>query len=272
MIKNIIFALFIAVLMTSCEETMIMIDDPQPPITAKTVLIEDLTGVQCPNCPKGSAAIENILALFGENVFAIGIHGEQQVEPIPNESKYDFRNKFAFDLENFHKPFLGKPSALFNRVKFDGETFFPVDNVDIWSSLVEKELNKENEITVLLDHTYDEATRQLDITATVVPIIDIEGSHKISVFVSESGIEDAQENLGVIIDDYEHNHVLRHMMTSYDGDILAPNLSEGVVIRKNYSYTIPEEFKYDKMEVIVSVSRNFVGDKTIQQSAGFKIK
>ncbi len=270
--KNILFLTAFIFLFTSCEETMIMIPEITAPKTAKTVLIEDLTGVQCPNCPKGSAAIEQILDLFGENVYAIGIHGEQLTEPIPGESKYDFRNKFAFDLENFHKPFLGKPTALFNRVKFAGEFYIPVDNVDIWLSLVQKELEKDNQITVLIDKSYDQSSRKIDFTTTIIPLTDLTGSYKISVFVTESKIEDAQENQSVVIEDFEHNHVLRHMMTTFDGDILGSNLVGGVSVKKSYSYTIPEGFNPDNMEVIVSVTKNEVGDKTIQQSAGFKLK
>ncbi len=55
---------FPLIILLSCEEIPIIIADPVIPDSEKVVLIEELTGASCPNCPKGSAAIENILTKF----------------------------------------------------------------------------------------------------------------------------------------------------------------------------------------------------------------
>lgn len=264
---------FLAVvfLAISCEEEMIMIPEIEVPITDKVVLIEELTGVQCPNCPKGTAAIENIIATFGGNVLAIGIHGEQQAEPL-KDSKYDFRNQKAKDLETYHKPFLGKPAATINRVQFDAQTFIPVDDIDLWSSLVEELLFIPLEVDVNLSHTYNPFSRIVNVDAGIIPVVNLDGENRISVFVTESGIIDLQENQGVIIEEYEHNHVLRHMMTSFDGDQLGDNLQSGAEINRSFAYTIPDEFDDTHMEVIVAVHRNTADSREILQAAAFKVR
>ena len=269
--QNILLLIAFLFIFTSCEETMVPIPDVKDFETDKTVLVEELTGVQCPNCPKGTAALEQILQTYGENVFAIGIHGELQADPLP-DSKYDFRNEFARELEYFHAPYLGKPAATINRRQFDGEIFIPVDNIDIWLSLVELELEEPLQIAIALDHSFDESSRTINISADFVPVVDLDGEYKVSVFVTESEIIDLQENLGVIIEDYEHNHVLRHMMTKFDGDSLGDDLKEGDQLNKSFSYTVPDDFNTDHMEVVVSVHRNSTENKQILQSAGFKLK
>lgn len=270
--KNILLLFLVMMMFSSCEETMVMIPDNDPIVTEKTVLIEDLTGVQCPNCPKGTAAIDFILEAFGANVMAIGIHGTLQAEPIPNESKYDFRNPFAQELEEFHKPWFGKPTALINRVKFDGEINIGVINIDLWFGLVEQELNRDNKVNVLLSKEYNEATNTISIEATIIPIEDIDGEYRVSVFVTESDIEDPQETQTEIIEDYIHNHVLRHMMTNVEGDVIGDDLKEGEIIKRNFSYEIDESFNTDHMDVIVSVHKGSSSDKSILQSALVKVK
>ena len=259
------------IFITACQETMIVIPEIQVPVTDRTVLIEDLTGVQCPNCPRGTAEIERILSVYGDKVNVVAIHGVLQADPL-KESKYDFRNKFAEDLENFFAGFLGKPSASVNRTLFEGENELATISVELWAKYVQEILEKENELTLLLDKNYDATTRRLDLEATILPLINQTGNYRVSVYVTESEIEDVQEGVGVIIEDYEHNHVLRHMLTKFDGDNLGTELKEGDNIKKNYTYTIPDEFNDEHIEVVVSIHRNEANDKSIIQSAAVKLK
>lgn len=267
---RLIFAFSVLTLMWSCEEIPVVIPDYNPPETGKTVLIEDLTGVRCPNCPRGAAALENILAKYQGKVFALAIHGIQLVTPLP-QSKYDFRNQFAADLEKFHQPFLGKPSALINRKKFDNQSFIPVDVVDLWLGYTEQELALPQEVQIDVDYNYNSETRQLNVLVGVSPLKNVTGEFKISVFLTESHMIDYQETVGAILSDFEHNHVLRYMLTRFDGDALADQLKTSEVIIRNYTYTIPEEFIAENMEVIVAVHKADPDNKTVLQSAGIKI-
>jgi hypothetical protein len=47
----------ISVSFFTCTEIPIQLKDPVIPESDRVVLIEELTGASCPNCPKGSAAI-----------------------------------------------------------------------------------------------------------------------------------------------------------------------------------------------------------------------
>ncbi len=263
--------LLITISLSSCTEEGVVIPPFEEPDSKRVVLLEDLTGVQCPNCPKGAAAIEDILTKLPNNVVAVGIHGNFLTKPLP-ESKYDFRNPKAIALEEFLKPFLGKPSALINRKYFQDELYTAVDAPELWQSYVEKELKAQHVMDLTLVKTYDAVSRQFSVTVNATPLIDESGTYKISLYVTESGIVDPQENQGTIIEDYEHNHVLRDMLTAATGDEFSSTLVKNKTITRTYVYTVPANFNDAKMELVAMVSRANGDDKSVLQAAATKIK
>jgi hypothetical protein len=266
---NIIFVLSVC-FFTQCQEVPVAIPEFQVPTTNKVVLLEDLTGVRCPNCPRGAAAIESILTKYKGKVVAVGIHGSFLTKPLA-ESKYDFRNEKAIALEELLKPFIGKPSIQVNRVQFPGELFTSVATIDLWDGFVAKELQKEQEMEILATKTYNKNTRKLDLNFSAVSILKSEGPFKISVYITESKIIDPQETQGKIIQEFEHNHVLRDMLTAANGDRLAESLLKSESVQKSYSYIVPENFKPENMEVVVMVSKDKGSDKTVIQAKGIKV-
>lgn len=268
---NWLVVFFVTVLLSSCSEEGVMIPAFEEPNSKRVVLLEDLTGVQCANCPKGAAAIEDILAKLPDNVVAVGIHGNFLTKPLP-ESKYDFRNPKSIALEEFLKPFLGKPSAHINRKYFEDELYTAVDNPELWQSYVEKELKAPHVMDLAIDKTYISSTRLLSFTVNATPLINETGNFKISIYLTESGIVDPQENQGTIIEEYEHNHVLRDMITAATGDEFSSSLVKNKAISRTYSYTLPANFNDANMELVAMVSRANGDDKSVLQAVAVKVK
>ena len=233
-------AIFSVLLFIRCEEQPVVIPDFVPVESDKVVLVEELTGVKCPNCPAGAARLAAIAELYPKNMIAVGIHGIDLASPL-SESKYDFRNQDAADLEVFLKPFLGKPSAYFNRIRFEellGDWGNPFNGQ--WQGYIERELEKPLRLNVFLSHAYDAEARRININVTTEGLERIDGELKITVMITESHIIDAQDDQFTIIEDYEHNHVLRDIITKFDGDFLANSISTGELIERDYTFTIPE--------------------------------
>jgi len=250
---------FIIVLLSiiSCEEQPVIIPEMTVPVTDKVVLLEELTGVRCPNCPKGVATVEAIQAQFPGKVISYGIHGNQLTKP-HDDSKYDFRYPDAIELEETLKPFFGKPAAAINRKLFDGEPFISSIAVDLWASFVEEELQKEQEVNIIIDVAYDESERSVDINVGVSTITNIPGDLNLHVSVTESHLIDPQDDINVTIPDFEHNHVLKEILTQLSGDNLGTDLNANDNVTRAYTYTIPDEnngeWIPDNMEVIVFVT------------------
>lgn len=272
--KYFVFASILS--LASCNEIPVVIGDVSLPDTDRVVLLEELTGASCPNCPKGTAAVEAILDNYPDKVAAIAIHGDFLSDPIKGRSKYDFRNPKAKDLENWFKPFLGKPCATVNRIDLnDPDQRYATAVTGKWQSMVETELNKPHQVSLLMETNYNPSNRALEIDITVIPIADINGSFSISVFLTESHIIDAQINGSNILDDFEHNHVLRDMPTKFDGDLLGTDFKRGQSFKKKYIYTLPDSgdglWKPENMEVVAAVHKSGANDREVLQAISKKI-
>ena len=81
----------------------------------------------------------------------------------------------------------------------------------------------------------------VDVTIGISPLEDLTGEFKLTIMLTEGKIVDAQDDQNVIILDYEHNHVLRDIITNFDGDIIASELLVGSPISRSYTYTIPDD-------------------------------
>lgn len=249
----IIFLVFI--ISGCCNELPVEIPKFTIPETDKVVLIEELTGVRCINCPDGAEVIRNIEEKYKGKVVSIGIHAGSLSEPL-EESKYDLRCEDGINLEK-NWSYLGKPAAAIDRVIFE-EPDIPISGYTSWEQYVEQELHKENVLNITTSVSYNPENRNLEVNISVIPLKDLKGNYKINVSLTESHIVDSQMlSDGSTNEDYEFENVLRDMITPWDGQSLGTDLKENNIIFKTYSYTLPQEenlWKPENMKVISFVT------------------
>ena len=265
--KLIVFIAVVSII--ACREVMVQIPEFTVPDTDKIILIEELTGVSCPNCPNGSAILQSLIEQYDHKVIGVSIHGEFLAEPV-SESKYDFRSPMADALENKLKPYFGKPAAVINRVQQEGFEEYSVSNIDLWSGFVEKEFEKPAQLAIGINNTYNAATRELNIVATLGAKENLTGDLRINVMITESHIWDAQKFPSTIEENYEHNHMLRTMLTSLDGDPLNTDLNADQLVERNFSFEIPEDpnlWVPENMDVIVFVTKVDGSSEEVIQAA-----
>ena len=274
--KNILFLIGLVFLISACEERPVVIPEFEPIQSGRVVLVEELTGVRCPNCPAGSERLNSIETQYPDNIVIVGIHGTDLTKPLA-ESKYDFRNQDAIDLENFLKPYLGKPAAYFNRVFYDelqgdwGNSFNGQ-----WQGYFERELEKPQTLELSITKSYDPETRVLDITVGALALEDLTGDFKVTIMLTENDIIDAQDDQNTIIDDYKHKHVLREIITNFDGDQFAITLERNKPFTKSYTFTIPQDetdlWNDDNMEVIAFIANTEGESEEVLQAAIANLK
>lgn len=275
--RTLFFLLLVTTIFSSCKEELVIVpilDDIDSP---RVILLEELTGVSCPNCPVGTEKVNELKNTFGENIVVVAVHGDFLSWPT-DESKYDFRFPAAKDLENYLKPWLGKPAASVNRIQYAADEL-SVSNPQLWGGYVSQELEGEHRINVDIATTYNEATRDLAVEVVLLPVSDftLEEEVRITVMILESEIEDAQEDATEIIEEYTHNHVLRDFATEWNGNPINKELFDNVEETFKFSYKIPEApegeelWRPEHMEVVAFVHSNIGGEKVVFQAAEKKI-
>jgi len=240
--KSIIYILFAILFFSACEENMPTIPPVGPQEAGdRVMLIEEFTGVQCVNCPQGSAQIENLLAIYPNNLVAVSLHTGDFAPPY-TESAYDFRTDDADAISSFLDEATVYPSAVINRKIFG--TNLQNRGANRWPGILEEEVLLEPMISVTITPEYDEATRVLSVNITGVALQAIGEEVVLHLQLTESDIVDVQLTI--------------------DGDFVASSMPLGTSYSKNYTYTIPEDFVIENCSLIGFVSYSSARKEVLQ--------
>ncbi len=237
---GITFVLFAMLFFSACEEEGVTIPDFVPPDTDRVVLIEELTGASCPNCPAGGSELQSIKNRFGDNVAIVAIHSNFLGAPREN-SKYDFRSQEAQEIDNFLGLYLGKPAASINRKMFSGEQYRAIANVGSWSGRVAEQLDGPSELLIEAEVNFDQESRNLELEIDVAAKSIVEGDLRLTVYLTESGIVDAQLSQDGVIEDYVHNFTMRAVLSDVFGDVLPQSITSEPSVSRQYSFEMPAE-------------------------------
>jgi hypothetical protein len=261
-----VIAVFFAALWASCNENEPIIPPVGPQESgSRVVLIEEFTGVRCPNCPAGAEEIESLLALYPDNLVAVTIHAGSFAFAF-DTSKYDFKVQEGIDITNAlgGEP-LFYPSAVIDRKTFGTGSLY-LGKAE-WAGRIQSELAQEPAVGLGLEGSYNPADRQLDITVTLLPNETLSGEINLTILVTESGMVDIQANEledDGYSEDYVHKHVLRGTITPALGEPLQTPLSEGQPVVRSYQYTLPDEWVPDNCELVAFVHRSGSEEEVLQ--------
>jgi len=230
--------------------------------TDKKILVEEFTGVRCVNCPAGSAEIENLLDLHGERLIAISIHAGFFSAPYA-ESNEDYTIPEGTAMEGFLDSPLGYPTAVINRKLFENQDDLQLTQTS-WAGLIQQEKSELSPLIFDLTLNFDEGSRQLTANTKIQPAENLTGEYRYSVMVTESGIKDVQLTPDGIVTDYEHKHVLRDMMTPFDGESIDENFTVGTIVEKEHQMTLPDNWNANKVTVIVVIHETGESREVVQ--------
>lgn len=220
----------------------------KPAEVGRAVLIEDLTGQRCINCPTGTDIINGIIQTYGEdNVIAVGIHsgplgftGNSKRVGLMTDTGDEYYTYWANGTN------LGQPSAIFNRKKG------PSDNLNNWAAEVGLIISEKANLSIDITNAYDAKKREL---TTKVGAFGVNGTvnGKLQVWIVEDGIKamqmmpDASAN-----QEYIHNHVFRAAVNGTWGEEVT--VKEGETTTKQYSYEhLPETWNAENISVVAFV-------------------
>lgn len=221
----------------------------KPAEVGRAVLIEDLTGQRCINCPTGTDIIKGIIKTYGEdNVIAVGIHsgplgfkGNAKRVGLMTDTGDEYFTHWANGTE------LYQPSAIFNRKKG------PSDNYNNWPAEVGLIISEKANLYVNIDNAYDAKTRTLTTKVDAFGVNDtVTVSGKLQVWIVEDGIKAMQMMPdGSANQEYIHNHVFRAAVNGTWGEEVT--VKEGETTSKDYSYVLPETWNAENISVVAFV-------------------
>lgn len=219
----------------------------KPSEVRRAVLIEDLTGQRCINCPTGTDIINGIIQTYGEdNVIAVGIHsgplgftGNSKRVGLMTDTGDEYYTYWANGTN------LGQPSAIFNRKKG------PSDNLNNWAAELGLIISEKANLSIDITNAYDAKKREL---TTKVGAFGVNGTvnGKLQVWIVEDGIKAMQMMPdGSANQEYIHNHVFRAAVNGTWGEEVT--VKEGETTSKDYSYVLPETWNADNISVVAFV-------------------
>lgn len=197
-------------------------------------LIEHFTGEDCGYCPGGMYAISNYIQEQNPSAIWVSHHyGFANDEyTIPENSKI---GKFL-DVK-------GAPNMALNRTEQEsGLSFLPssLSNITIKDDTVA-------EASVLINHTYNADTRQLDITVSGQVAHTVDTTYLLSVLIKENRLVGKQADYQYLYNcknggtwkEYMHARVVRDFVTAPFGDTV---LVKNQAYSKTFTYTVSEKW------------------------------
>lgn len=235
-LKKILAALlFVPFVFASCEnydedERLKLIEGGETtdstPITKEqselTLLLEDFTGWNCPNCPQGTAILNTIKDTYGEKVVITAIHQGPFAEP-KGDITLDLRTEYGDELG---KVMTSWPSLWINR------DVIPSGRGDWETAVADYFATATHYLNISLGSKID-ANGNVVVSTEIEALADISSNLVITLYMTESDIEGKQKDNGTIIEGYLFQHVLRdNPIVNYP--LTMGTLTQGTKLQKSY--------------------------------------
>jgi len=202
----------------------------------RAVLLEEFSGVRCPNCPDGNNKADELMMDYPGRVIVVTAHSDFLADPIGDD--IDLRSDDADDLSTLIGGITSKPSAAINRKQFSGESKIAVKNISSWEQYVTDELalatpvNIDPEILAVSGRTFSFKVKFSYSAAS--------GGHSVGIFLTESDLSADQRDGVMTVEDYEHHHVLRKALTPVIGSPLSGMQEADQIIVHEYLFDLDE--------------------------------
>jgi hypothetical protein len=217
------------------------------------VLIEKFTGQSCSACPNGAEIIKATRAALEGRSIEVAHHEGFGADAFTIDESKEYAN-FFYSQPKFSPAIMidrnvansENPESVVGRVN-DNET--PL----FTEAVLSKALESIAPLNINIEHTYNEANRQLAVTVSGEAIQALPNA-RVNVWLTQSNIKAYQLKGG---DDYSHDHAIRATLTGTWGQelVLTPDNKYEMTFR----YQLPEKIGdfdvvIDDMEIVAFIA------------------
>ena len=264
--KHFVVALSFVLLFSACEEIPPNIDFSPPYKTKdttyivgavpaaqhKAVLVEDITGVRCVNCPQAAAKAKEIVTEKTEDsVVVMSLYINQLANFTTPWDGFPLLNTtIASTIVDFYGIPSGLPSGYVDRAVFAPQTvrFYAYTT---WKNLVNQRLQLSTPVNIDIQKSL--SGRALTVDLKLQYTASVSSAQKYAFYLIEDGIISKQTG-ATDPDNYVHNHALRYAFGNPLGNALTAALVPGRTFDKQLEYTIPSEYNIDKCRLVCVVT------------------
>ncbi len=240
---------------------------------ARTVMIEEFTGVTCPNCPRGHIEVASLQTQYPNRVLAVSLYydGLGQTRPVDGVTREDFRTADATSLaDGIFGGVSALPSASIDRIPVGGIT---LPSFIGWAGAVSNRVNVPSPANVQVTSEYEGSTRTAIIRVRVAYTTAVTKKQALTLLLTEDGVVDAQEYPDRIDTFYNFKHVMRDAITTPTGEPMLDGITKdaGRVYERTFVYPVKAEWNADRCKLIAIVHNAESGDKEVLQAAESKL-
>lgn len=257
--------------------------DPDPiddsflaPLTVqkKNVVLEEVTGVRCPNCPDGHVKAKALSDAYPGKVVIIAIHASSYADPQPGWA--NFTTPFGSAIMTQSK-LNGVPGGTINRHQFPGANgvapyFIQNGGTCLsrggWAAAAAEIMKDNAPVNIGAKSTYNATTKTLTVKVDLYYTEAETDINMINVALLQNGLIANQSGGSAT---YEHVHMLRHLITGPWGELIpAESKVKGSKYSKTFTYVVPNDYNgaiippgggsvdISKCEIAVFVARDKV--------------
>lgn len=231
--------LFIVLAFAACDKIEAPYSDevgvvPPPDPTSRKVLLEESTGHLCVNCPSGTEIAQELKETYGDRLILISIHAGFFARPFSDPYDADFRTEAGNTLEDEFNV-QANPAGMVNRAEYNGDLILAEG---VWTSAVTEVIFDTADVSMKITHTYDEASKNLDISVESTVLKSLEGSYSLCLYVTGDTVsaqKNDNEDIGPTPDILDYHH--KHMLINAYPDAWGTPLNGGGALIANEVYT-----------------------------------
>ncbi|MBT6013255.1 MAG: Omp28-related outer membrane protein [Flavobacteriales bacterium] len=212
----------------------------------RNVVLEEFTGIHCGYCPDGHLLAQQLHDNNPGDVVLINIHVGGYAAPSAGEP--DFRTQWGTAIDG-QAGVAGYPAGTINRHLFPGmqQGSGTAMSRGDWATAAGQVMPQSSPVNVWSEAIVDMGTNTLTVNVEVYYTgSQTITSNKLNVAVLQNNVEGPQSGASAnptsILSNgnYNHNHMLRHLMTGQWGDDLT-NVSQGTYETRTYTWTLPND-------------------------------
>lgn len=205
----------------------------------KNVLLEDFTGIHCPNCPDGHIIVHDLNELHPKRIFPVAVHSGYYAVPSFGEPDYRTEEGNTIDV-GLGTVNAGRPCGVLNRVYSEpGNPNVKIYSRDAWLQVCKDIMNEVAPVNLLIKSECDMATRELTVVVEGYCTGELSSTTaNLSVLITQDNILGPQVG-GEMGSSYVHQGMLRDYISDVWGDEIT--ISQGEYFTKEYSCTLAEE-------------------------------